>query len=69
MRAPHKEIREILRFAEESGFTMDRYTGTGHYKMTHRDGGTIIVPSTPSGDRWKQNVLADIRRVSEGRRQ
>lgn len=64
-RAPHKEIREIIRIAEDAGFHMDRYTGTGHYKMRHGGGGTIIIPSTPSGRRWKQNVLADIRRYSK----
>lgn len=66
MKTARKDIREIIQLAEDSGFTLDRYTGSGHYKMHHGNGGTIVIPSTPRGERWKQNVLADIRRVSRG---
>lgn len=59
-----KEVREVIREAETAGFVMERYTGSGHYKMRHANGTSIIIPSTPSGRRWKQNVLADIRRAN-----
>lgn len=59
-----KEVRDVIRTALESGFTLTRFTGTGHYKLTHNNGDTIIVPSTPTRGRWKQNALAEIRRVN-----
>lgn len=59
----HKEIRSLVSLAEKAGFEMVRYTGTGHYKMQHGNGQTLIIPSTPGGPRWKQNVLAEIRRA------
>lgn len=68
MRTTRKDVREIIQVAQEAGFTLDRYTGSGHYKMHHGNGGTIVIPSTPRGDRWKKNVLADIRRVGQGPR-
>lgn len=61
-----KEVGELVRFAEDRGYTFDRYTGTGHYRMVHgRTGGVVIIPATPSDPRWKKNVIADIRRNSK----
>lgn len=59
-----KEVKDVIQTALESGFSMTRFTGTGHYKLTHNNGGTIIVPSSPSKGRWKQNALAEIRRIN-----
>lgn len=59
-----KEIGELIATAEAAGFVLERYTGSGHYKMRHRDGDCIIIPSTPGGSRWKKNVLADIKRAN-----
>lgn len=61
-----KEVGDMIKKAEAAGFTFDRYTGSGHFRMTHPSGGAIVIPSTPSGPRWKQNVAGDIRRVSRG---
>jgi|GEM_PF-7049202 len=59
-----KEVSELIATAEAAGFVFERYTGSGHYKLRHKDGGSIVIPSTPSGSRWKQNVLADIKRAN-----
>lgn len=58
-----KEVADVIKTALAAGFTVDRYTGTGHYKLTNGVGETMIIPSTPSGTRWKKNVLAEIRRA------
>lgn len=59
-----KEVKNLVKMALAAGFTFNRQTGSGHYKLTHKGGSTIVIPSTPSGSRWKQNVLADIKRAS-----
>ena len=58
-----KEVGEVIKAAEAAGFSIDRYTGSGHYKLTHGNGESMVIPSTPSGPRWKQNALADIKRA------
>lgn len=59
-----KEVGDLIKMALAAGFTFTRQTGSGHYKLTHDDGQTIVIPSTPSGSRWKQNVLAEIKRAN-----
>lgn len=58
-----KEIGELLETAMAAGFTLERYTGSGHYKMRHGNGESIVIPSTPRGNRWKKKALADMRRA------
>lgn len=58
-----KEVAEVIRYAEERGFKLEGYTGSGHWLMKHPLAGKLIIPSTPSGYSWRQNTLADIRRL------
>lgn len=58
-----KEIGELIEVAKAAGFTLERYTGSGHYKMRHGNGECIVIPSTPRGSRWKKKALADMRRA------
>lgn len=58
-----KEVGEVIRAAQAAGFSIARYTGSGHYKLIRENGDSMVIPSTPSGPRWKQNALADIRRA------
>lgn len=58
-----KDVGDVIDAAMAAGFEFTRRTGTGHYKLTHANGDTIVVPSSPSGSRWKKNALADIRRI------
>jgi predicted RNA binding protein YcfA (HicA-like mRNA interferase family) len=60
---PNKDVRKMLRLVEREGFRFVRYTGTGHYKFEGAEGQTLIIPSTPSGPRWKQNAIAEMRRA------
>ena len=57
-----KEVRDVINEAIAAGFTFNRFTGTGHYKLTHRDGSVLVLPATPSRGRWKQNARATIKR-------
>ena len=63
-----KEVAEVIKLAKAAGFAVERYTGTGHYKLKNEQGDTMIVPSTPSGKRWKRNTLAEIRRAKRRRK-
>lgn len=39
-------------------------TNSGHYKVHHKGGDTVIVSGSPgTGMRWLKNIQADIRRV------
>ncbi len=58
----HKEIREILKPLEAQGYSYDHSNG-GHPKLYSPTGAFVIsFPSTPGGGRWKQNLLAELRR-------
>jgi predicted RNA binding protein YcfA (HicA-like mRNA interferase family) len=58
----HKEIRELVRQIEANGFTVEPTKG-GHFKVKNANGGTVYsLPGTPGGGRWKQNLVADLRR-------
>lgn len=63
----HKDIREVIKYAEELGFRiMDSMGRSKHIKMQHKGNGAIIViPTTPSRPSWRRNVEADIRRYAK----
>lgn len=57
----HKEVRELVRQLERQGWRVEH--GKGHSKAFSPDGRTIVVlPLTPGGGRWKQNLIAQLRR-------
>lgn len=60
MASTQKELRQIIREAERQGWRVE------HRKHIHfyaPDGKNIVIaPSTPSDSRWKQNLIADLRR-------
>jgi hypothetical protein len=56
-----KEVREILKKAEKQGWRIDQ--GKEHTKAYSPDGVTIVaVANTPGGGRWKQNLIAELKR-------
>lgn len=57
-----EEIREIIRALEAQGWRVDG--GGKHYKAFPSDNTRAIVTfsKTPSDSRWKQNLLAQLRR-------
>lgn len=67
IRTARKETREILRDLDKRGGWTARQTKCGHIRLLHKNGGTVMLPSTPRGGRRShENTLADIRRVEKG---
>lgn len=58
-----KEIKDVIQFAEDHGFTVLGLTGGSHWRIRHASGAHLTLPSSPSRGRWKQNAMADIRRI------
>lgn len=57
-----KEVREIAREIRERGFIVDD-SGKGYPKVKTADGKVIAtLPKTPGRGRWKQNLLAELKR-------
>lgn len=60
----HKEVREIARKLEAQGWRIDyqRKTHAVAYPpdRSHRP---IPLPGTPSGPRWKSNLIGQLRRA------
>ena len=60
-----KEQRKRFAELKHDGWTIER-TGSGHYKLTHPNGGSVYAPfSTSDRGSWR-NVEADIRRLEQG---
>lgn len=61
MSAP-KEIRKLLREAEDAGWEVELRKG-GHYRLKSPDGEHLVfLPSTPSDPRSWRNTRAQLRR-------
>lgn len=59
-----RRTRELLRLAQRAGWRAEPTNG-GHLRLDHPDAaGPVFASSTPSGGRWRQNAMADLRRVS-----
>lgn len=58
----HKEIRGLVREIESMGFTVLRDNGK-HQKVLTADGKYVYsLPNTPGRGRWKQNLIAELRK-------
>lgn len=58
----HKDLRDIVKQLRRNGYTIEQVKG-GHYKVKNANGGTVyMLPSTPGGGRWKQNLEATLKR-------
>lgn len=59
-----KEVRELIEFAAENGFTYEGVTGSGHCRLRHTGGQMLILPSSPNGGRRStKNSVSLIRRI------
>lgn len=59
-----KEVRQVVKYAEDYGFRWEGYTGTGHAKLRHKGGQMLIMATSPNGgNRWRKNALALIHRI------
>jgi hypothetical protein len=58
----NKDVKAFCRELEHAGLTVER-SGGGHYRVTAPDGSIVgFVPFSPSTNRWRQNMLTQLRR-------
>ena len=59
-----KDVKQLIKYAEDFGFHWEGYTGTGHIRLRHKHGKTVTMASSPNGgNRWRKNALAIIHRI------
>ncbi len=56
------DVRRFIRDLRRQGWAVQN-TGSGHYKVTHPNGGFVFLPVSPSCRRWQKNARSWIRRV------
>ena len=58
----NKDVKAFCRELERAGLTVER-SGGGHYRVSTPDGGIVgFVPFSPSTNRWRQNMVTQLRR-------
>lgn len=63
-RYPSKEAREVIKLAEQIGWRMIGFTGSGHPRLAHENGARYTIPATPSDRRGRLASLTDLRRLA-----
>lgn len=59
-----KEVREVLRYAEDRGFVCVGQDGSNHWRLRHPSGAHVTLPSSPGKHRrWDKNAKAKINRI------
>lgn len=58
----HKEVRDVIRYAEGRGWICEGQMGSGHIRLTHPNGGRVTISSTPSKGSFRIRAMEDIRR-------
>lgn len=59
-----KDVGEVIKYAENRGFTCVGMTGSGHWRLRHTGGRTVIISATPtSRSRWRKNSINHIDRI------
>lgn len=61
MRSTHKDVRTLLRLAQQCGCTVAR-TRSGHWRVSRPGCPSVTVSNTPSDSRALKNARADMRR-------
>ena len=61
MNGLHSDMRQLRKKAAALGWSAARTNG-GHLRWTHKTGGIVFSPSTPSDVRSMRNTLARIKR-------
>lgn len=62
----HKEVKEVVRYAETLGFRNAGFTGRMHILLIHPNGGKTTVSGTPSSPTALRNARAQIKRIARG---
>lgn len=61
-----KEIKELMKYAEEIGWVYIRRTSDGHYLMRHSvTGHQHPIPSTPSDKRGLKNCKTSLTNLAD----
>jgi predicted RNA binding protein YcfA (HicA-like mRNA interferase family) len=59
-----KDVGQFIKQAKCHGFHVVGMTGSGHWKLRHTSGATLIVPATPGGgSRWRRNLESTMKRI------
>lgn len=61
-RRMNREVRELIEWAEQNGWHVERLTGKSHVFMRHENGSTCTFASTPSKYRSLKNARANLER-------
>ena len=61
-----KDVGEFITLAKRNGFRCEGMTGTGHWRLRHANGSTLIVPATPGGYRWRKNLESTMKKLTQG---
>lgn len=62
-----KDVREFINRAKDHGFSCEGMTGSGHWRLRHTSGASLIVPATPGGgSRWRKNLESIMRQIIKG---
>lgn len=64
MPAYKKEVGDVIKYAKDFGWELDGMTGSGHWRLKHRQGRKITIPATPSGGSWRKKAIGDIHRYT-----
>jgi len=59
-----KDVKDVIRYAKIRGFELAGHTGSGHWRLRHFGGESIILPASPSCSRWDRNAKAKINRIN-----
>ena len=58
-----KDVRDFIKQAEDYGFVCIGLNGKDHWTLRHKSGVKITVACSPRRGRWRQNALAQVRRI------
>ncbi len=58
-----KDVGEVIKYAESRGFQCVGMTGSGHWRLRHSGGRTVVISATPGRGRFRQNSIRDINRI------
>lgn len=62
-----KDVREFISHAKGHGFSCEGMTGSGHWRLRHTSGASLIVPATPGGgSRWRKNLESTMKQIIKG---
>lgn len=60
----NRDARELVALAEQLGFTLKGYAGSGHPVLAHPSGAEVTIPATASDWRSRRNAIAQMERIS-----